>query len=183
MRFAVFALIVATTIQPGFSEDRYVKLIPSEHGADLTSVENMLLGTWKSTDPSEKYSESWIRAYNGRLTGIRQFESDDGYKFPEYHFFAFLPQRNGSPLDMRRMVRFPGDPMTADFTAGYQHDYTNKLTISCSGKYDHQDTTIKAEYDSPSDGKLNVTLEIATQAAGEQPKSWKHIYHLTKSTD
>ena len=166
---------------PTLADERYQKLISYEHGVNFKYVEDVLLGTWKSTDLAEKYSESWMRSYDGHLVGVRQVQSDEGYKFPEYHLFAFLPQRNGQSLDMRRMVRFPGDPMTADFTAGYQQSTTNKLTISCTGTYDHQDTKIISEYDSPSDGKLDVTLEVITQAAGDQPKSWKHTYHLTKS--
>jgi hypothetical protein len=143
-----YALITSSA---GITAERYTPVINVMDHMGPGAL-NFLAGNWKSIDPKQEFCESWTLSEDGLLTGVRKVGGPNA----EYDIVAFIGNPTGAGVCMRRLTHSLRD--TTDLIGGnWDATTTNRGVISF--KTNSPKLEIVNTYDSPSDDRLNITIE------------------------
>ncbi|HEY9757206.1 MAG TPA: hypothetical protein V6C97_18710 [Oculatellaceae cyanobacterium] len=175
LRIITACLIFMLTIvlEPAFAQEHgnnwYApKLIRLNHGAPEFSF---LEGQWQT--PDKKFTETWSRAANGHLIGLRTFIGDNNKE--ECYFFGFQGTPTGERPLLRRLdlsARFEDSLAKEIFQGAWENPMEHKGSISY---FSIQGLRTTSKYDCPEKDKLNIEIET-----DENGKTIKKTVHLVR---
>jgi hypothetical protein len=163
LNFFVRATLLVTVLfgqAAGAAGERYN---PSQ-AEDIGKTNFLFLkGDWLSTDPKQKFSESWHESPDGCLLGVRHFFRNDerSISMPEYDLILFEPtgRAGANRLTLRRMGLNLSDLTPDEIVRGsYASNTTNRGVLTFKGQNGFQ---IISNYDSPNDTTLDLNLTIS----------------------